>query len=102
METASTSQREESASQVASSQQSSNSTQVRLQRSGKILSVRLKNFMCHRHLEVNFNRHTNLVVGANGSGKSAILTALIIGLGSKANATNRSTSIKRTLLSSIQ
>lgn len=51
--------------------------------------------MCHRHLNVEFNRHTNLVVGANGSGKSAILTALIIGLGSKANATNRSTSIKR-------
>lgn len=52
--------------------------------------------MCHRNLEVDFNRRTNLVIGANGSGKSAILTALIVGLGSKANATNRSSSIKRT------
>lgn len=64
-------------------------------RSGKILSMRLKNFMCHRNLSVDFNRQTNLIVGKNGSGKSAILTALIIGLGSKANATDRSHNIKR-------
>lgn len=35
-----------------------------------------------------------MLIGQNGSGKSAILTALIIGLGAKANATNRSSSIK--------
>lgn len=64
-------------------------------RSGKVLSVKLRNFMCHRNLAVDFNQHTNLLIGQNGSGKSAILTALIIGLGSKANATNRSSNIKR-------
>lgn len=63
-------------------------------RSGKILAVKLRNFMCHANLTVDFNKRTNLLVGQNGSGKSAILTALIIGLGSKANATNRSSSIK--------
>lgn len=63
-------------------------------RSGKILTVKLRNFMCHANLTVDFNRRTNLLIGQNGSGKSAILTALIIGLGSKANATNRSSSIK--------
>ncbi|XP_031633548.1 structural maintenance of chromosomes protein 6 [Contarinia nasturtii] len=63
-------------------------------RSGKILSVKLRNFMCHSNLTVDFNLRTNLLIGQNGSGKSAILTALIIGLGSKANATNRSSSIK--------
>lgn len=63
-------------------------------RSGKILAVILRNFMCHSNLKVEFNTRTNLLVGQNGSGKSAILTALIIGLGSKANATNRSSSIK--------
>ena len=63
-------------------------------RSGKILTVKLRNFMCHSNLTVDFNARTNLLVGQNGSGKSAILTALIIGLGSKANATNRSSSIK--------
>lgn len=63
-------------------------------RSGKILTVKLRNFMCHANLAVDFNKRTNLLIGQNGSGKSAILTALIIGLGSKANATNRSSSIK--------
>lgn len=64
-------------------------------RSGKILSMKLKNFMCHRNLTVDFNRSTNLIIGKNGSGKSAVLTALIVGLGCKANATDRSSSIKR-------
>lgn len=63
-------------------------------RSGKILTVKLRNFMCHANLTVDFNTRTNLLIGQNGSGKSAILTALIIGLGAKANATNRSSSIK--------
>lgn len=64
-------------------------------RSGKILSIKLKNFMCHRNLTVDLNRSTNLIIGKNGSGKSAVLTALIIGLGCKANTTDRSSSIKR-------
>lgn len=51
--------------------------------------------MCHENLKVDFNRHANLLVGQNGSGKSAILTALIVGLGSRANATNRCNNIKR-------
>lgn len=50
--------------------------------------------MCHKHLSVEFNPRSNLLIGANGSGKSAILTALILGLGAKATATNRSSSIK--------
>lgn len=51
--------------------------------------------MCHENLTVNFNREANLLIGKNGSGKSAVLTALILGLGCKANATNRSNSVKR-------
>lgn len=50
--------------------------------------------MCHKNLSVDFNPKTNLVIGENGSGKSAILTAMIVGLGAKANVTNRSSSIK--------
>jgi hypothetical protein len=64
-------------------------------RSGKILKMILKNFMCHGNLLVDFNKRVNILVGNNGSGKSAVLTALIIGLGSKAAATNRSSSLKR-------
>lgn len=50
--------------------------------------------MCHKNLSVDFNLQTNLVIGENGSGKSAILTAMIVGLGARANVTNRSSSIK--------
>lgn len=62
---------------------------------GKVLAVKLRNFMCHENLTVNLNANANLLIGKNGSGKSAVLTALIIGLGCKATATNRSSSIKR-------
>lgn len=55
----------------------------------------LKNFMCHSNLLVVFNNRINLLVGNNGSGKSAILTAMIIGFGSKSAATNRCQNMRR-------
>lgn len=61
---------------------------------GKIKKIRLHNFMCHDALEVTFNENVNFIVGHNGSGKSAILTALTVGLGARANVTNRGTSVK--------
>uniref|UniRef100_A0A1Q3F4N5 Putative dna repair protein n=1 Tax=Culex tarsalis TaxID=7177 RepID=A0A1Q3F4N5_CULTA len=64
-------------------------------RSGKILKIQLKNFMCHRNMVVEFNKRANLLVGNNGSGKSAVLAALTIGLGCSASATNRSNSLKQ-------
>ncbi|XP_055695980.1 structural maintenance of chromosomes protein 6 isoform X2 [Lutzomyia longipalpis] len=63
--------------------------------SGRILYIHLKNFMCHGNLRVEFNNRCNIIVGNNGSGKSAILTALIIGLGGKASAAHRSSNIKQ-------
>lgn len=63
-------------------------------RSGRIKKISLKNFMCHRNFEVILNPSVNVFVGLNGSGKSAILTAIAIGLGSKALATARSTNLK--------
>lgn len=62
-------------------------------RSGKINKIILKNFMCHSNLIIEFNKNVNLLVGNNGSGKSAVLTALIVGLGSKSSATSRCTNI---------
>ncbi|VVD02500.1 unnamed protein product [Leptidea sinapis] len=56
---------------------------------GSIHSVHVRNFFCHDNLEINFNRNVNFIVGRNGSGKSAILTALVVGLGGRASATNR-------------
>lgn len=62
---------------------------------GIIESISLKNFMCHAMLgPFKFGPNVNFVVGNNGSGKSAVLTALIVGLGGKAAITNRGTSIK--------
>jgi signal recognition particle GTPase len=63
-------------------------------KSGKIKSIRLRNFMCHANFSVDLNKNVNVFVGLNGSGKSAILTALAIGLGSKASSTSRSANLK--------
>ncbi|NWW81143.1 SMC6 protein, partial [Climacteris rufus] len=62
---------------------------------GIIESIQLKNFMCHSNLgPFQFGTNLNFVVGTNGSGKSSVLTALIVGLGGKATATNRGSSLK--------
>lgn len=62
---------------------------------GVIESITLKNFMSHHLLgPFQFGQNVNFIVGNNGSGKSAILTALIVGLGGKATTTNRGASLK--------
>ncbi|KAH0621959.1 hypothetical protein JD844_023747 [Phrynosoma platyrhinos] len=62
---------------------------------GIIESIKLKNFMCHSMLgPFEFGSNVNFLVGNNGSGKSAVLTALIVGLGGKATMTNRGSSLK--------
>ncbi|XP_059374455.1 structural maintenance of chromosomes protein 6-like [Carassius carassius] len=62
---------------------------------GVIESITLRNFMSHHLLgPFKFGPNVNFIVGNNGTGKSAILTALIVGLGGKATTTNRGTSLK--------
>ncbi|XP_047429650.1 structural maintenance of chromosomes protein 6-like [Mugil cephalus] len=62
---------------------------------GIVQSITLKNFMCHTLLgPFEFGPNVNFVVGNNGSGKSAVLTALIVALGGNAQATNRGSSLK--------
>lgn len=59
-----------------------------------IEEVKCVNFMCHAHLTVTLGPLINFIIGHNGSGKSAVMTALTLCLGGKATATNRGQSLK--------
>ena len=61
---------------------------------GIIESVHVENFMCHKNFLFKFGPLINFVCGKNGSGKSAVLTALTLCLGGKASSTNRGQSLK--------
>ncbi|KAK9742959.1 hypothetical protein RND81_03G208000 [Saponaria officinalis] len=59
-----------------------------------IRRIKLENFMCHTSLEIEFGDRVNFITGQNGSGKSAILTALCVAFGSRARSTNRASTLK--------
>lgn len=52
------------------------------------------NFMCHNKLHVELGPLINFVVGMNGSGKSAVLTAITLCLAGKTASTDRGTAMK--------
>lgn len=61
---------------------------------GIITKIRVENFMCHSNMEIELGDRVNFITGQNGSGKSAILTALCIGFGCRAKSTDRATTLK--------
>ncbi|KAL5533334.1 SMC6 [Sanghuangporus sanghuang] len=61
---------------------------------GIIQSLELQQFMCHSRLSFVFGPQINFIIGHNGSGKSAVLTALTIALGGKAAVTGRGSGLK--------
>lgn len=61
---------------------------------GIISRIRLENFMCHSSLQIEFGDWVNFITGQNGSGKSAILTALCIAFGCRAKGTQRAATLK--------
>lgn len=61
---------------------------------GILQSITCQNFMCHTKLHVVLGPNINFIIGHNGSGKSAVLTAITLCLGGKAAATNRGQSLK--------
>lgn len=61
---------------------------------GIIEEVFCRNFMCHTKLRIRLGPLINFIIGHNGSGKSAVLTALTMCLGGKATATNRGANLK--------
>ena len=44
--------------------------------------IRLQNFRCFEDISLDFHESFNLIVGINGTGKTAILEALRIAIGS--------------------
>ncbi|KAF3433163.1 hypothetical protein FNV43_RR24265 [Rhamnella rubrinervis] len=61
---------------------------------GIVKSIRLENFMCHSHLQIELGDSVNFITGQNGSGKSAILTALCVAFGCRAKGTQRASTLK--------
>lgn len=61
---------------------------------GVLERVDMVNFMCHDRLTIDLGPQLNFIIGHNGSGKSAILTAITIALGAKASSTSRGSSVK--------
>ncbi|KAF7288674.1 p-loop containing nucleoside triphosphate hydrolase protein [Mycena chlorophos] len=61
---------------------------------GIIEAIQLQQFMCHQALTFNFGPQMNFIIGHNGSGKSAVLTAITVALGGKAAATGRGNGLK--------
>ncbi|KAH0465535.1 hypothetical protein IEQ34_005638 [Dendrobium chrysotoxum] len=72
------------------------SEQVKPARSGAgiISRIRLENFMCHSSLQIDLGDWVNFITGQNGSGKSAILTALCVAFGCRAKGTQRANTLK--------
>lgn len=54
----------------------------------------MKNFMCHGELDYRPTERLNFLNGANGSGKSAVLSAIVFGLGGSARMSNRGSANK--------
>ena len=62
---------------------------------GQIISIHVENFMCHRKFSIKLGRHLNFITGRNGSGKSAIVAAIQLCLGSSARQTGRGSSVSK-------
>ncbi|KAI0366623.1 P-loop containing nucleoside triphosphate hydrolase protein [Pilatotrama ljubarskyi] len=61
---------------------------------GIIESIEMHQFMCHKYLTFSLGPQINFIIGHNGSGKSAVLSALTVALGGKANTTGRGSGLK--------
>lgn len=61
---------------------------------GILHSVKLDRFMSHDCFQYELGPNVNIISGRNGSGKSAIVAALQIGLGARATATERASKLE--------
>lgn len=63
-------------------------------RAGVIENIKITNFKCHSYLEFDLHNCINFILGRNGSGKSAVMDAIILCLGGRAQATGRQANAK--------
>lgn len=61
---------------------------------GQIKSIEVVDFMCHKHMQIDFSPHVTFISGQNGSGKSATLQALQCCLGVQAKKTGRASAFR--------
>ncbi|KAK0235306.1 P-loop containing nucleoside triphosphate hydrolase protein [Armillaria nabsnona] len=61
---------------------------------GIIEYIEMHQFMCHRYLSFTFGPQINFIIGHNGSGKSAVLSAITVALGGRVNSTGRGNGLK--------
>ncbi|KAG8976150.1 Structural maintenance of chromosomes protein 6, partial [Tulasnella sp. 427] len=61
---------------------------------GVVSSLECENFMCHTHFTLDFSQQINFITGRNGSGKSAALAAIQVGLGARPSLTGRGSSLQ--------
>ncbi|KAF9524403.1 P-loop containing nucleoside triphosphate hydrolase protein [Crepidotus variabilis] len=61
---------------------------------GILEKIELYQFMCHKYLTFEFGSQLNFIVGHNGSGKSAVLAGIAVGLGGRAVGTGRGSGVK--------
>jgi recombinational DNA repair ATPase RecF len=52
---------------------------------GSIVGIRLHNFLTYDDVDFRCGPHLNMLIGANGTGKSSIAGAIAIGLGGTPN-----------------
>ncbi|RWS16736.1 structural maintenance of chromosomes protein 5-like protein [Dinothrombium tinctorium] len=61
---------------------------------GSIVRIVLKNFMTYRKVELKAGPYLNMILGPNGTGKSAIVCGIILGLGGEASTTGRASHLQ--------
>lgn len=62
-------------------------------KAGSIRKIEVKNFVTYSHVEMIPGPHLNMIIGPNGTGKSTMVAAIILGLGGNPKVVGRGTKI---------
>ncbi|GLJ59113.1 hypothetical protein SUGI_1493100 [Cryptomeria japonica] len=65
---------------------------VNFQQVGAIVRIQIRNFMTYSETEIRPGPNLNMILGPNGTGKSAVVCCIIVGLAGEVTLTGRGTS----------